>query len=133
MRRSIFWLVPAVALLGVRPAAPAPMVRTTVSHLCCGACAKAVQGGVAGIAWIGDVKADPATKTVTVMAKEGMPVDVAALLDALRKTGFPPQEVVLTGAKGLEVNAGHLCCGGCVGPLKSALAGLSWIESAEVK
>jgi copper chaperone CopZ len=33
----------------------------------------------------------------------------------------------------LEVNVGHLCCGGCVGPLKAALSGVGWIASAEVK
>jgi Cu+-exporting ATPase len=123
----------AVAVLAAVPAAAAPMVRATVSHLCCGACVKAVNGGVGSIAWVANVTADPASKSVTVTAKEGMPVDVAALTAALGKTGFPPQAVVLSGAKALDVNVGHLCCGGCVGPLKTALAGVGWIASADVK
>lgn len=130
------WLLLAggmLAVLGARSAMAAPTVRATVSHLCCGACANAVKGGVAGVSWIAEVTADPASKSVTVTAKEGMPVDVAALTAALGKTGFPPQVVTLTGARALDVNVGHLCCGGCVGPLKTALSGVGWIASADVK
>jgi copper chaperone CopZ len=123
----------ALALMGAQAAQAAPTVRATVSHLCCGACANAVKGGVAGVSWIANVSADPASKSVTVTAKEGMPVDVAALTAALGKTGFPPQSVVLTGARALDVNVGHLCCGGCVGPLKTALSGVAWIQNADVK
>jgi copper chaperone CopZ len=127
------WSAAALALLVACPAVAAPTVRATLSHLCCGACVNAVKGGVAGVPWIATVQTDQAGKSITVAAKEGATVDVAALLDALRKTGFPAQEVVLTGARVLSVNAGHLCCGGCVGPLKTALGGVNWIESAEVK
>jgi len=130
------WLLLAggvFAVLGASAAAAAPMVRATVSHMCCGACANAVKGGVSGVAWIANVTAEPASKSVTVTAKEGMPIDVAALTAALSKTGFPPQVVVLTGARALDVNVGHLCCGGCVGPLKAALSGVTWIAGADVK
>jgi copper chaperone CopZ len=133
MARWLLLAGAAVAALSAHSAAAAPTVRATVSHLCCGACANAVKGGVGSIAWIADVTADPASKSVTVTAKEGMPVDVAALTAALGKTGFPPQAVVLTGAKALDVNVGHLCCGGCVGPLKTALSGVGWVASADVK
>jgi copper chaperone CopZ len=133
MVRWRLWLAAAVVLSAARPALAAPMVRATLSHMCCGSCANNVKGGIAGIPWIADVKTDLPTKSVTVTAKEGMPIDVAALMDGLRKAGFPPQDVVLTGARVMDVNAGHLCCGGCVGPLKAALAGVSWIESADVK
>jgi copper chaperone CopZ len=125
--------VPALVLLGAQPALAAPTVRATVSHLCCGRCANAIKTGVAGIDWIADVKPDQASKSVVVTAKEGMAVDVAALTAALSKAGFPAQEVVLTGAPAIEVNAGHLCCNGCVGPLQQALAGVAWIASADVK
>jgi copper chaperone CopZ len=130
------WLLLAggvLAFLGTHPASAAPTVRATVSHLCCGACANAVKGGVSGVAWIESVTAEPASKSVTVTAKAGMPIDVAALTAALSKTGFPPQVVVLTGARALDVNVGHLCCGGCVGPLKAALDGVTWIAAADVK
>jgi len=133
MKRWKLWLAAAVVLLAARSTEAAPEVRATVSHMCCGACANAVKGGLAGVSWIADVKTDQPTKSITVAAKEGMPIDIAALMSALRKTGFPAQEVVLTGARVMDVNAGHLCCGGCVGPLKAALTGVSWIESADVK
>jgi copper chaperone CopZ len=133
MLRWRFWLAAALVLLAARPTLAAPMVRATLSHMCCGSCANNVKGGIAGIPWVADVKTDLPSKNVTVTAKEGTPIDVAALMDALRKTGFPAQDVVLTGARVVDVNAGHLCCGGCVGPLKTALAGINWIESADVK
>jgi periplasmic mercuric ion binding protein len=133
MIRSKLWLAAAIALPAACPAGAAPTVRATVSHMCCGRCVNAVKSGVAGIAWVADVQADQATKSITIAAKEGTPIDVALLLDGLRKAGFPAQEVVITGARVMDVNAGHLCCGGCVGPLKAALAGVSWIESADVK
>jgi copper chaperone CopZ len=133
MIRSKLWLAAAIALITACPVGAAPTVRATVSHMCCGRCVNAVKSGVAGIPWVADVQADQATKSITIAAKEGTPIDVAALLDGLRKAGFPAQEVVITGARVMDVNAGHLCCGGCVGPLKAALTGVSWIESADVK
>jgi periplasmic mercuric ion binding protein len=133
MVRWLLSVVPALVLLGAHPAAAAPTVRATVSHMCCGRCVNAIKTGVAGIDWIAEVKPDQASRSVVVTAKDGMTVDVAALTGALARAGFPAQEVVLTGAPAIEVNAGHLCCGGCVGPLQQALGQVAWIASSDVK
>jgi hypothetical protein len=130
--RREFWCA-AFALGLVTPALAAPTINATVSHLCCGMCERALKQNAATIGWAQPAVTNQTAKSVTVTAKDGMEVDCMAFYNALQSGGFPAIALQVTGAKTLKMDVGHLCCGGCVGPLQAALKGVSWVESADVK
>lgn len=107
----------AAFLLLASSAFAAETIKATVGHMCCGSCKASATAGVKTLDWVNDVAIDGTTMTVT--AKDGQRVDVAALLDALRKTGFPANEVMVSGP--VTMTVGHMCCQGCVNDLKGKL------------
>jgi len=133
MIRTGILLSAALALATALPAAAAPTLKATVSHMCCGQCANAVKGDAEKVAWVTGAQTDRPSKSITVAAKPGMDVDAMALFTSLDKGGFPPTSLELTGASAIKIDVGHLCCAGCSGPLETALKQVNWIKSAQVK
>lgn len=123
----------ALTVAAAMPAFAAPTLKATVSHMCCGQCANAVKGDAEKVAWVTGAQTDRPSKSIAVAAKPGMDVDAMALFNALDAGGFPPTSLELTGASAIKIDVGHLCCGGCVGPLDTALKQVTWIKSATVK
>jgi copper chaperone CopZ len=123
----------ALTVAAAMPAFAAPTLKATVSHMCCGQCASAVQGDAEKVAWVTGAQTDRPSKSISVAAKPGMDVDAMALFTSLDKGGFPPTSLELSGAKAIKIDVGHLCCGGCSGPLETALKKVAWIKSADVK
>src|SRR5262249_29629826 len=113
MKRT-FTLLSATALLlcGVGAIAQSK-VTVGVGHMCCGACKAAATAGLAKVA--SDVSVDG--KNITMTLKDG---NLAPALDALRKSGFPANQVMV-GGKPATLTVGHLCCGGCKSGLTAAL------------
>jgi copper chaperone CopZ len=132
IRKSLF-LGAALTLAVAAPGLTAPTLKATVSHMCCGACETAIKGKVATVTWADATQADRPARSVTVSSKAGSEVDAMALFTALHAGGFPPTSFELSGAKAIKMDVGHLCCGGCVGPLQAALKQVTWIQSADVK
>jgi copper chaperone CopZ len=133
MVRSGIWLGAALTLAAVTPGFAAPMLKATVGHLCCGGCDAAVKRNTATVAWAGDTQTDRGSKSVSVTPKAGMQVDAMALYTALQSGGFPPTAYQLSGGKTIKMDVGHLCCGGCVNPLKAELGKVSWVKNADVQ
>jgi copper chaperone CopZ len=133
MIRTGILLGAVLTLAAAMPAFAAPTLKATVSHMCCGQCANAVKGDAEKVAWVTGVQTDRPSKSITVAAKPGMDVDAMALVASLDAGGFPPTSLELSGASAIKIDAGHLCCGGCSGPLETALKQVSWIKSAQVK
>jgi copper chaperone CopZ len=132
MRKRQMLLTAALALGVMAPGMAAPMMKSTVGHMCCGLCENSIKEKIALLPWAGEIKTDRAAQSVTLQAKEGAPIDVVALVQTMQATGFPPTLLELTGAKALKMDVGHLCCAGCVGPLKAALGKVGWVAAAEV-
>jgi copper chaperone CopZ len=133
MRTREIWVCAALALTAALPGFSAPMLKATVSHMCCGGCESAVKTNTGTVAWAASTETNRNGGTVTVAAKDGSTVDAMALFTALHAGGFPPTRFELSGAGSIKMDVGHLCCGGCVGPLKTALAQVSWVKSADVQ
>jgi copper chaperone CopZ len=125
-------LTAALALGVMAPGLAAPMVKSTVGHMCCGRCESVIKEKIAVLPWAGEIKTDRTAQSVTLMAKEGAPIDVVALVQAMQASGFPPTMLQLSGAQSMTMDVGHLCCGGCVGPLKTALGKIGWVATADV-
>jgi copper chaperone CopZ len=127
-------LISAVLTVGFGgPAFAVPTLKATVGHLCCGGCEGAVKANTGKVAWVAETQTNRGDNSVTVTAKDGMEVDAFALIHSLQRAGFPPTALLLSGAQTITMDVGHLCCGGCVNPLKSALTNVPWIQNADVK
>jgi len=112
------YLMTSALMLVASAAFAAESVKTTVGHMCCGACKASATAGVKKLDWVDGVAIDGTTVTIT--AKVDQKVDLVGLLDALNKAGFPASELNVTGPVTLSV--AHLCCAGCVNDLKAKLA-----------
>jgi copper chaperone CopZ len=108
-------------------------VKIEKTHLCCGACLKAVDKALDGVEGVSDVARDQKTKTITFAAADEKAAKAG--IDALAKAGFhgdakhgdkkikfpgsgakkdqKSNRIVLTGV--------HLCCGACVKAVAKAL------------
>jgi copper chaperone CopZ len=107
------------------------------SHICCGMCVKIVEGMLAKVDGLSDVKVDKGSKTVTFTAKDKKTAEKAVA--AMYEGGFSgaakygdanitPAAAKLDGkAKEVTVKNVHACCGQCVKALKATFPG------AEVK
>lgn len=117
MRKYLFG---AALLLTTSSAFAAESVKATVGHMCCGACKAAATAGVKKLDWVDNVAIDGTAVTIT--AKGDQKVDVVALRDALRQSGFPASEILVSGP--VTMTVGHLCCAGCTNDLKAKLGEL---------
>lgn len=111
-----------------------PTLKTKVGHLCCGGCASSVTSSLQKVKGVRKVNASVADRSVEITLAEGQAIDLAGIIDAMRKAGFATSEALLTGAKGdLVVEVGHLCCGGCASAAQSALAKVPNIAKSSVQ
>ena len=108
-------------------------VQVTGVHICCGACVKAVDKALTGVAGVSGVTSDRESKTVRFTAAD----DKAATagIEALANAGFHgtpkhgeatlafPASGAKEGAKAGQVKIGHvhLCCAACVRAADEAL------------
>jgi copper chaperone CopZ len=122
----------AAALLVGAPAFAGPIVTAKVSHNCCGQCDRAITATGAKIAWVGELKSDKPNLAVNLKPSATGKVDVMQAVTAFKASGFPLQGIKVEGAKSLEINAGHLCCEGCAGPLREALGKLKGLSGVQV-
>ncbi len=111
-----------------------PTLKTKVGHLCCGGCASSVTSALQKVKGVQKVNASVADRSVEIILAEGQGIDLAGIVDAMRKAGFSTNEALLTGAKGdVVVEVGHLCCGGCASAVQSALAKVPNIAKSSVQ
>lgn len=135
--------VATAALLFVSAAARA---ETTVelkgTHLCCGACVKAVGETLKGIEGVTG-KCDAKAKTVTITAKDDATAQKA--IDALAAAGFhgttdsdkikvhEDSGVKAGNVKSLTVTHVHNCCGACTRAIKESLKKVEGVKGDTVK
>jgi len=135
--------VATAALLFLSNAARA---ETTVelkgTHLCCGACVKAVNETLKGIDGVTG-KCDPKAKTVTITAKDDATAQKA--IDALAAAGFhgttdsdkvkvhEDSGVKAGKVKTLTVTNVHNCCGACTSAIKKAVKKVDGVTGDTVK
>jgi periplasmic mercuric ion binding protein len=134
--------VACALLFGLSSAARA---ETTVelkgTHLCCGACVKAVNDTLKKIDGVTG-KCDQKGKTVTITAKDDATAQKA--IDALVEAGFSgttnsdkvkvKEESVKEGkVKSLTVTHVHNCCGACTNAIKAAIKKVDGVKGDTVK
>ncbi|MGC8668980.1 MAG: heavy-metal-associated domain-containing protein [Chthonomonadales bacterium] len=98
--------------------AEADSVAVKVGHMCCGKCQAAASAGAKSAPWVEGVSIQGTT--VTVSPKAGEQVELVSLMQGMRKAGFPPAEVTVSGP--ITVAVAHMCCGGCASDLKAKLS-----------
>ena len=108
----------AAFLLGTTSAFAAESIKAKVGHMCCGACKNAASKSVQAVTWVDNVAID--NDVVTITAKADQKVDLVAVVDALRKSGFPAKEIMVSGP--VTMTAAHLCCPGCVNDAKTKIS-----------
>ena len=123
-------LVLAMTVSGARAAE----VAVKGVHLCCGMCVKSVAKALGDVKGVSGAACDRKAKTVTFAAVDGKAAKAG--IGALAKAGFHgaashgdkkvkfPASGAKKGAKteSLTLNSVHLCCGGCVKIVGTALA-----------
>jgi copper chaperone CopZ len=112
------------------------------THLCCGACVKAVNDTLKGIDGVTG-KCDAKAKTVTITAKDEAAAQKA--IDALAAAGFhgetnsdkvkvPEDSGVKAGkVKTLTLTNVHNCCGACTTAIKNTLKKVEGVKGDTVK
>jgi hypothetical protein len=131
MVRRLLTAFAALALAA--PGLAAPSVTANVSHNCCPQCDRAIVRIGTKVAWVGEFKTDRSNLSVSAKPQAGARVDLMPLLSAFQQGGFPLQTIKLEGVKVIEFNAGHLCCNGCVGPLRAALGNLKSLTNLQMR
>ena len=116
----------AMAMMLAGTQSRAEEVTVSKTHVCCGACVKAVEAALADVEGVSDAKCDRDTKTITftVANADAAKSGVKALADAgfagVARMGGErvksPGPGVKKGTKADDVTftGVHLCCGGCV-------------------
>jgi copper chaperone CopZ len=135
--------VVCAALFGLTAAARADTtVELKGTHLCCGACVKAVNDTLKGIEGVTG-KCDQKAKTVTITAKDDATAQKA--IDALVEAGFSgttnsdkvkvkdDSGVKAGKVKSLTVTGVHNCCGQCTAAIKNTLKKVDGVKGDTVK
>lgn len=124
-------LLLTICLLVGCAALAADSITVVVGHQCCGGCANALVAGAKQAPWVDTVALKGTTAIIT--AKADHPVEFISLIDEMRKAGFPPNTIDVSAPVTLSI--AHLCCGGCVNALKTALTGskAANLDTANVK
>jgi periplasmic mercuric ion binding protein len=124
-------LITAGLALSAAPAAAATLT-ASVSHNCCPQCDRAIVSTGTKIPGVAEFKTDRANLTVSLKSDPTGPLNVIPVISAFRQGGFPLQNIKVQGVKTVEFSAGHLCCGGCVSPLRTALASLKTLTPTQL-
>jgi copper chaperone CopZ len=143
MKMMRLFAVAVAAVLGLTAGARA---ETTVelkgTHLCCGACVRAVNDTLKGIEGVTG-KCDQKAKTVTITAKDDATAQKA--IDALVEAGFSgttnsdkvkvkdDSGVKAGKVKSLTLTGVHNCCGACTNAIKSTLKKVDGVKGDTVK
>jgi hypothetical protein len=110
----------AAFLLGTTSAFAADTLKAAVGHMCCGGCKAAAAAPVKALSFVENVAIE--NDVVTITAKGDQKIDLIAVTDALRKSGFPAKDIQVSGP--VTLTAAHLCCPGCVADLKTKSAAI---------
>lgn len=143
MSRSLF-AVAALVIAGLL--APAVVqaeskVKVSDTHLCCGACVKAVNAALKNIPGVKHT-ADQDEGTIDISAADN--AGAQAALDALSAAGFHGKidnpalklksaKVEAGKVKRIELTGVHNCCGACTKSIKAAIKGVDGVEADTVK
>jgi periplasmic mercuric ion binding protein len=142
MKLSRLIAVAGALLLATSAARADTTVELKGTHLCCGACVKAVNETLKGIDGVTG-KCDAKAKTVTIKAKDDATAQKA--IDALAAAGFhgetnsdkvkvPEDSGVKAGkVKTLTLANVHNCCGACTSAIKSTLKKVEGVKGDTVK
>ena len=134
--------VAGALLLATSAARADTTVELKGTHLCCGACVKAVNDTLKGIDGVTG-KCDAKAKTVTITAKDDATAQKA--IDALAAAGFhgetnsdkvkvPEDSGVKAGkVKTLTLTNVHNCCGACTSAIKNTLKKVEGVKGDTVK
>ena len=134
--------VAGALLLATSAARADTTVELKGTHLCCGACVKAVNDTLKGIDGVTG-KCDAKAKTVTITAKDEAAAQKA--IDALAAAGFhgetnsdkvkvPEDSGVKAGkVKTLTLTNVHNCCGACTSAIKGTLKKVEGVKGDTVK
>jgi copper chaperone CopZ len=126
--RQLFMAAVVVVAFGAARASADEKAEIKGPHICCKNCVKAVEGILAKVDGVSDVKCSVKDKTVTFMAKDN--AAAAKALDAMVEGGFMgaakfgdasiPLKVTKLEGKANEVVAKgvHSCCGQCQTAIK---------------
>ena len=142
MRRAFVPCVTFIATLLIAGLAVAE-TKVTVSgtHLCCGACLKAVDTTLKDMSGL-TFKSDQGSKTIVITADSDEAAQKA--VDALATAGFygkldndkikyKPVQADDAPAEKIEITGIHNCCGACDKAIKAALAGIEGIKGVASK
>src|SRR5262249_9454967 len=132
MRLLIAVCATALAALAV-PALAETKVTVSGTHLCCGACIKAVDTTLKDLA-VAKVKSDQAAKTIEITAENDEAAQKA--IDALANAGFygkldndkikyKPVSSGSAAVEKVEVSGIHNCCGQCTSAISKAVKSVS--------
>jgi copper chaperone CopZ len=135
-------MIAAVALCSFAVAARAE-TKVTVSgtHLCCGACIKAVDTTLKDMPGV-KFKSDQSAKTIEITADSDQAAQKA--IDALGDAGFygkldndkikyKPVQSASVAVEKVEVSGIHNCCGQCTSAIKKAVTSVSGVSGTSVK
>jgi len=140
--RSLSAIAAALAMLSLSGFALAE-TKVTVSgtHLCCGACIKAVDTTLKDMPGV-KFKSDQSAKTIEITADNDAAAQKA--IDALADAGFygkldsdkvkyKPVQSGSVAVEKIEVSGIHNCCGQCTTAIKKAVTSVSGVSGTSVK
>lgn len=142
--KALSGLTLAVAIMAFPVAAQATDASLEGTHLCCGACVKAVANTLKKVEGVSGAKCDRAKKTVSFQATDAKTANKA--LQALVRAGFHGTAKVDGKAaklRGQKIKAGtkaasasfrgaHLCCGQCVKAVQKAVKSVNGVSDVTV-
>jgi copper chaperone CopZ len=141
MRRVVSLLAIAAFSLFVRFAAAETKVTVSGTHLCCGACIKAVDTTLKDMAGV-KFKSDQGAKSIEITADSDAAAQKA--IDALAEAGFygkldndkikyKPVAADDAATEKIEVTGIHNCCGQCTTAIKKAVTSVSGVTGTNIK
>ena len=142
MRRAFVACVTVIAtLLIAGPAVAETKVTVSGTHLCCGACLKAVDTTLKDMSGV-KFKSDQGSKTIVITADSDEAAQKA--VDALATAGFygkldndkikyKPVQADDAPAEKIEITGIHNCCGQCTSAIKKAVTSVSGVSGTNIK
>jgi len=141
MHRLLALVLVTGLLALVNTAAAETKVTVSGTHLCCGACIKAVDTTLKDMPGV-KFKSDQSAKTIEITADSDQAAQKA--IDALADAGFygkldndkikyKPVQSASVAAEKVEVSGIHNCCGQCTSAIKKAVTSVNGVSGTSVK
>ncbi|HEY2414213.1 MAG TPA: hypothetical protein VGI40_18360 [Pirellulaceae bacterium] len=141
MHRLLAAFIVAALLVAAGHAAAETKVTISGTHLCCGACLKAVDTTLKDMSGVKH-KSDQGAKTIEIIADNDEAAQKA--IDALADAGFygkldndklkyKPVQSGDAAVEKIEITGIHNCCGQCTTAIKKAVTSVSGVSGTSVK